>query len=134
MRPGSIPGSVAKNQNIMKIVEIFKKEGEDCLRFEDGSALSSFHQVDCCEGHYLDFSDLTLDDFNGLDFDLESDNFFERIEGYGIALLSTNGHPVRVPGYGYNNGWYSDKLELILERPGMKVKVYDITDCQKIRH
>ena len=116
----------------MKVVEIFKGKVDYCLMFEDGSVLFSNHDRDCCEHHWLDFSGLTLEDFEGMDFDLESDNFFERIKGYGIALLPTNGHPVRVPGYGGNNGYYSDQLDLILKRPGIDTKIYDITECQEI--
>ena len=44
--------------------------------------------------------DLDLSDFDGLEFDLTNDNFFERIKGYGIALKPINGWAVRIPGYG----------------------------------
>ena len=84
-------------------------------------------------------------DFEGLEFDLSGDlaaydlalvGFFERVEGYGIRLLPINGHPVSVPGYGYNNGYYSSHLTLVLERPdktGWGVTYYfDISKCQDI--
>jgi hypothetical protein len=58
---------------------------------------------------------LTIADFEGLEFDISGDDFFERIDGYGIALKSLNGHPVRIPGYGSNNGYYSCDLELVLK-------------------
>ena len=91
---------------------------EDVLTFDDGSELSSDHEPDCCEHHYLTFKDLSLSDFDGLEFDLSSDgSFFERVEDYGIRLKPTNGHPVSVPGYGENNGYYSANLSLILSKP-----------------
>lgn len=75
---------------------------------------------------------MTLADFDGLEFDLTSDDFFERIEGYGIALKPLVGHPVRIPGYGSNNGYYSSRLDLVLsDRKGV-LKVYDVSECQVI--
>ena len=104
---------------------------DDVLRFDDGSELSSSHESDCCESHYLSFAESTLFDFEGLDFDLSSSDFFEKVEGYGIRLLPTNGHPVSIPGYGYNNGYYSSELTLVLTRPDSTTK-FDVTDCQVI--
>lgn len=103
---------------------------EDCLRFDDKSELTSYHYQDCCERHYISFADLSLADFEGLDFDLDGE-FFEKVPDYGIRLLPANGHPVSVPGYGYNNGYYSSELTLVLTRPDSK-KEFDITDCQEI--
>lgn len=104
---------------------------EDGLVFEDGTSLYSDHDSDCCEHHYLSFADLSLSDFEGLEFDLSSDAFFERVEDYGIRLLPVNGQPVSVPGYGYNNGYYSANLTLVLEKDKATTK-YDITECQVI--
>lgn len=102
------------------------------IRFDDDTKLYSDHDQDCCENHYLSFADLSLSDFDSLDFDLSGDSFFERVKGYGIRLLPTNGHPVSVPGYGYNNGYYSANLTLILEGVGTMTK-FDITECQDIK-
>lgn len=114
----------------LKVVEI----GAESLTFDNGMVLSSFHHFDCCESHYLSLGDLRLDDFEGLEFDLSNDDFFERIENYGIALKPKNGHPVRVPGYGSNNGYYSSNLSLMLEAAnGEIIQRYDITECQDIR-
>ena len=108
------------------------KVSSDELEFENGLFLYSNHDQDCCEQHYLSFNDLTLADFDGLLFDLESDRFFERVEDYGIRLIPLNGHPVSVPGYGSNNGYYSSNLELwVSDRKGFN-KVYDIRQCQVI--
>jgi hypothetical protein len=106
------------------------KVDEDVLKFDDDSTLYSDHEQECCEHHYLSFKDLSIADFEGLEFDL--DNFqFEKVEDFGIRLLPTNGHPISVPGYGYNNGYYSDNLTLILNRPGAATK-FDITECQAV--
>ncbi len=114
-----------KNVKVVKILY-------DGVSFDDGSTLESYHSNECCESHYLNFSDLTIKDFDGLEFDLSTDNFFERVEGYGIALKPLNGNPVRVPGYGSNNGNYSSELDLILKKDGKEIKLHDITECQKL--
>lgn len=105
---------------------------EETIGFDNGLMLYSEHNRECCESHYLSFRDLSLSDFDGLDFDISGDSFFERVPGYGIALLPVNGHPVRVPGYGYNNGYYSSELTLVLSDDKTLTKRYDISDCQVI--
>jgi len=106
---------------------------EDDLYFDNDKKLSSTHERECCEMHYLSFEDLTLEDFEGLEFDLES-NFFERIEDYGIALLPIVGHPVRIPGYGWNNGYYSSQLDLVLlDTHNEIIKAFDVSECQDIK-
>lgn len=104
---------------------------QDSIKFDSGAVLSSYHEQDCCENHYLSFTDLTIEDFEGLRFDLSGDSFFKRIEGYGIELMPIKGHSVKIPGYGSNNGYYSDKLDLVLTVDG-KEKVFDVTECQEI--
>lgn len=104
---------------------------DDGLTFDDGTKLYSDHTPDCCEHHYLSFADLTLEDFEGLEFDLSSDTFFEKVEDYGIRLLPVNGQPVSVPGYGYNNGYYSSDLALVLTKDG-KDTTFDVSECQVV--
>ncbi len=98
------------------------------IHFENGLMLSSEHIKDCCESHYLDMSDLKLEDFQDLEFDLSNDNFFERVEDYGIRLIPVSGHPVSIPGYGYNNGYYSSNLTLTLSDG----RDFDVSECQVI--
>ena len=106
---------------------------DDTIYFDNGVKLSYYHEDDCCESHWLDFTHITLEDFEGLIFDLSKDDFFERIPEYGIALNPLNGHPVRIPGYGSNNGYYSENLSLILtDSSGFTIKTFDITDCQEV--
>ena len=118
----------------MKKVTVIKIT-ENELTFSDNSILFSDHEQDCCEDHYLDFSDLTLEDFKGLEFDISEDNFFRKVEGYGIELLPLAGWPIRVPGYGHNNGYYSTNLTLVLisNSGGSPItKSFDISECQDI--
>lgn len=104
---------------------------KDVVRFDDRSELYSDHDQDCCESHYISFANLSLADFDGLEFDLSSPSFFEKVDGFGIRLLPIKGHPISVPGYGYNNGYYSSNLTLILDRSGSCTK-FDISECQII--
>jgi hypothetical protein len=105
----------------------------DALVFDNGLILSAYHSQDCCESHYLSFDDLTLADFDGLEFDLEAEDFFERIEDYGIALKPLNGFPVRIPGYGSNNGYYTSNLSLLItDTGGRTIKRFDISECQLV--
>jgi len=113
---------------ITKVVKI----DADGLEFENGVKLYSDHSQDCCESHFLSFSDIKLDDFDGLEFDLSNDNFFTRIPDYGIQLNPIKGYPVRIPGYGSNNGYYSSNLDLVLSDGKVFEKYYDISECQDI--
>lgn len=79
------------NKNIVKVEAI-----DDCIMFSDSTILYSSHSQDCCEEHYLDFDAIELKDFDGLLFDISSDDFFERVEDYGIRLKPINGHPMLV--------------------------------------
>ena len=115
----------------LKVVRISSDE----IEFDNGMRLYSDHYKDCCEQHFLDFSDLTEADFKGLKFDLSNDGFFRRIENYGIELVPVSGWSVKIPGYGNNNGYYSTSLDLIVSYPdgrGVFAK-YDIEECQTIR-
>jgi hypothetical protein len=103
---------------------------EEGVTFDDGTTLGSFHPQDCCESHYLSFNDLTIEDFEGLEFDLSDDKFFNRIEDYGIELVPLKGYTVKVPGYGSNNGYYSSHLDLVLTDGKDFNKTFDITECQ----
>ena len=105
----------------------------DSIEFEGGYTLDSWHDSDCCENHELSMSDLTLSDFDGLEFDLSNDSFFKKIEDYGVELIPINGHSVKIPGYGYNNGYYSTNLTLSVTGPNGFKKEYDITECQTIK-
>lgn len=112
----------------LKVVKV----NSDSLEFDNGLKLFSDHDQDCCESHWLSLSDLTLEDFVGLEFDLSNDNFFRRIDGYGIELVPISGWSVKIPGYGSNNGYYSSNLNLVISNEKGFSKTFDITECQDI--
>jgi len=118
--------TVSTRRRLKKVIAV----NPDSLMFNDNVSLTSDHWQECCESHLLDFSGLSLSDFEGMLFDLSDETFFERVDEFGIRLLPVNGHPVSVPGYGYNNGYYSSNLSLVLTRGGVSTK-FDITECQK---
>lgn len=102
----------------------------DGIVFSNGSQLYSQHEQDCCEDHWLDFSQIKIEDFDKLLFDLSSDNFFSKIDGYGIELNPVNGWSVKIPGYGSNNGYYSSELTLVLSN-SKEQRFFDISECQE---
>ena len=114
----------------MNKLTVVKLSGDGII-FNNGIKLSSDHVRECCERHYLDFSDLTINDFEGLVFNLTSDEFFNRIENYGIELVPINGYPVKVPGYGSNTGNYSSDFALALTDNNDIIKKFDISECQE---
>jgi hypothetical protein len=122
--------------NRLKVIRIDKTGiGTDhygAIEFEGGVKLYSYHESDCCETHELCLGDLTLEEFNGLEFDLTGDDFFKRIPDYGIELIPIYGRSVKIAAHGWNNGYYSDQLEIVIEQDGKEIKRYDITDCQTI--
>jgi len=111
----------------MKLVKVINVNS-DIIEFENGITLYSDHDSDCCEHHYLSMSDLTISDFDGLEFNLEGE-FFNKIEGYGIELVPILGHTIKIPGYASNNGYYSSNLSLHLQGKDFH-KSFDITECQ----
>lgn len=113
----------------LKVVKL----NAESIEFENGIVLQSAHLSDCCEHHYLCFKDLKLNDFDGLEFNLTNENFFERIVGYGIGLIPIKGHSLQIPGYGSNNGYYSENLSLTLtDNNGEIIAEYDIEECQVV--
>ncbi len=103
------------------------------IYFDNGIKLFSEHSDDCCETHELTFNDLTLSDFDGLEFDLSNDDFFNRIPDYGIELIPIKGWSVKIPGHGHNNGYYGTNIDLVLTyEDGKEFKRYDVTECQVI--
>ena len=113
----------------MNKVKVVKVDSDE-LEFDNGVRLGSYHDQECCESHYLSLADLTLADFEGLEFDLTSEEFFERVDDYGILLKPLAGHPVRIPGYGVNDGYYSSQLDLVLSDGEGFSRVFDISECQ----
>lgn len=116
--------------NVIERTKVIRVCSES-IEFNCGYVLTYLHNQDCCENHYLSFDYVTLSDFDGLYFNLSNNNFFNKIESYGIELIPLNGFSVKIPGYSDNNGYYSDNLFLILlNEKGEKIREIDITECQ----
>jgi hypothetical protein len=96
---------------------------------ENGTYIYDAHEQDCCESHYLNWEDVDASDLVGHHIDLN--DFFERVEGYGIRIKLVDGHPVSIAGHGSNNGYYSNNLSIIVAGPDGKIR-YDISECQEI--
>lgn len=114
----------------MKIINF----DHDSITFDNGTIISANHKYDCCEHHYLEFEHLKKEDITSLTFTPTKSGFPEinLIEDYGIELIPNNDHPLRIPGYGHNNGYYSSNLSLIMEnKEGFKTTT-DISKCQDI--
>ena len=68
-----------------RFLDFFKakvvKVDEDAIYFHNGFKLTSNHESDCCENHYLSFKDLSIKDFDGLEFNLNNGSFLNRLKG-----------------------------------------------------
>lgn len=105
----------------MKIVEINDEE----IRFDNGYILYYYHSQDCCEHVYADFE--VLKSYNlstktgktinikDIDFEENLQNLIEGINEAGFNMISKIGEKFFVPCYNVQNGYYNDKLELILQ-------------------
>jgi hypothetical protein len=114
-----------KNLKVTKI-----SESDNGLEFEDGYLLRTVHEQDCCELHYLNFDDLDIADFDGLEFDLSGGSFFNRITGYGIELVPNSGFTIKVAGHADSNGYYSSNLSLEVVHKNVVISTFDIEECQ----
>lgn len=105
----------------MKIVEINDEE----IKFNNGYILYYYHSQDCCEHVYADFE--VLKSYNlstktgktinikDIDFEENLQNLIEGINEAGFNMISKIGEKFFVPCYNVQNGYYNDKLELILQ-------------------
>lgn len=126
---------------LRKTIKI-KKISENEIEFDDGSILTSSHERDCCEVHYLDFSNLSaynIDTTTGKtiniyerEFDFSNGVSFKKVEGVGILLIDIYGSKYLVNGYGFNNGYYGTDITLVYRRPEKKTLTYDVSKCQNI--
>ncbi len=111
-----------KEVNNVDYIVTFEEMRDDQIVFsslgdvKDVYVLYVEHERECCEYHYWYLKDLSRADFEGLKFDFSADGFFEMVDGYGIRLLPLNGHPISIPCYYSNNGYYSNELTLVLEK------------------
>jgi hypothetical protein len=116
------------------MAKVIKVAHEDVF-FDNGMVMTSAHDQDCCEHHYLCFAE--AEGLLGADIPIDNlehrfDTFFEKVEGYGIRLLAKDQHPIAVPGYGDNNGYYGTNIDLIVMKDNKVIFCQDVSDCQNI--
>lgn len=119
----------------MKIKEICDEK----ILFDNGNRLVSYHDQDCCEEVYADFS--VLEEYNvstktgrkiwikEIDFEENLRTLIEGVKGVGFNMISKKGEKFFVPCYNSQNGFYSSDLELRLYKK--ECETLDITSFVK---
>lgn len=100
----------------MKVINI-----EDKITFNDGTTIRDYHEQECYESVYADFTALEDTSIFELDFDRIE---VEHVEGSGFRL---NGF--FIPCYNRQNGFYSSYLSLIITHPDGREEIVDISYC-----
>ena len=104
------------------------------ISFDCGLSLVFERDSDMRASANFDLEHISIEDFKDLEFDLSDDKFFRKIEGYGIELIPTNGHSVKIPGYAVVDGYYSCNLYMELRKDyellgGQLVESYMLNEC-----
>lgn len=125
-----------------------KKVTTDCIFFDNGSMLESYHKSYCCEDHYVDFTSINDQGWEGQDFpetlkELLSYDKQEKIDknhkvpstdsqDYNqnpytfVKIRDLEGSIYILNIYNSNNGWYANDVSLVytssLENAEYKVK------------
>lgn len=100
----------------MTIKEVFI----DHILFSDDTMLVTTHEQECCEHTYADFEQLE-DEAKSYSFDCIS---IERCEG-GFRFGDRK-RKFFVPCYSYQNGYYSNKIEVFILEKGVKYDAWQI--------
>lgn len=133
------------NKELIKIpvnlkLEEFEIEEESIkLKFKEGEeiVISSYHDQDCCEHVYADFSVFTMyvDEINkeaNSDYEPELKGItIKQVLGDGILVnfeFWNTYVKVFVPCYDYQNGYYSDQLAIKINNKGVETTI-DVSDC-----
>lgn len=100
---------------------------DDGLIFDNGAVLESFHDQDCCESHYVDFTSIIGQGWEDKDFPehlseliAESEIPDEYTGDYGdvwdsfFQIKDKQGNKYTLTIYNSNNGYYSSNVQLIL--------------------
>ena len=93
------------------------------IELANGFKLASYHEQDCCESVYADWS--SLEDTGFMGRELIDELFIYGQENLGIVLqpdLSNDYYAVNC--YNSQNGYYSDQLGLVLSGPFKKARFY----------
>ena len=92
----------------------------DGVKFSNGYELTDFHEQDCCESVYADWSSLDDTGFFNSKFSRIALDF---VKGVGFRI---NGYTVHC--YNSQNGYYSSSLALVVKLDGKEVSTLDISD------
>ena len=82
------------------------KVDEFSIRFDNGNFITYFHERDCCEHNYADFSQL---EELAYDMEFEENLIFEKVSYNGFRF-GNEGKMFFVPCYSDQNGYYSDDI------------------------
>lgn len=118
----------------MKIKDI----KENWITFDNGLEMSSYHKSECCEDHYVDFSAMLGQGYEGQEFSeklsemivldekgkVSNDDFSETFESGSkykkdidytfVKIKDLRGNTYTLPIYNSNNGYYSDNVDIHL--------------------
>jgi|SaaInlV_130m_DNA_2_1039683.scaffolds.fasta_scaffold09341_9 hypothetical protein len=113
-----------------KIKDLVIKDEEVIIEFEDGGVLlESYHNQDCCENVYADFSIMKYYKERLVDKELK-DLTIKSVKDMGFLLCFNCGYDnekVFIPCYNSQNGYYSSDLELHITEGEVTTKI-DISD------
>ncbi len=93
------------------------------LYFDDGSKIETYHEQDCCEWNYADWSSLDDTGFYEQDFDKIELTSWE----YGFSI---NGYSVNC--YSDQNGYYSNDIEATYYDCNQNKVKHICTICEEI--
>ena len=94
----------------MKIIKITDEE----ILFVNGCKLTYYHEQDCYEHNYADFTQLEDTGIENEEFEFNT-KMFEFKDGEGFRLIAQSGNKYFVPCYSYQNGYYSSDLNIIFD-------------------
>lgn len=105
--------------NDKKKMRVTRVKEDEYIEFDNGVIISSYHDPDCCESNYLDFSQFRV----GMEFpaikEPEDIQKFIHLRKDGIYLVSADGLPIWAQARSNQNGYYSDRVgvEVVIKTP-----------------
>lgn len=105
--------------NAEKKMKVTYIDEDKYIKFDNGVKISSYHDRDCCESNYLDFSQFRV----GMEFpaikEPEDIQKVIHLRKDGIYLVSEDGLPIWAQARSAQNGYYSDRVgvEVVVKTP-----------------
>lgn len=115
------------NANIKDLLIQDKAEGGIEIVTDEGSiVISSFHEQDCCESVYADFSVMKYHKEQIIGKSVRN-IVIKSVEGMGFLLVFEIGYhedgKVFIGCYNYQNGYYSSDLSLSIIKHAVEIKI-----------